>query len=31
MMLHVRRVHVHVDAETVRVVAVAAVPDTPFA
>lgn len=30
MMLHVRRVHVHVDAETVRVVAVAAAPDTAF-
>jgi hypothetical protein len=31
MMLHVRYVHVDVDAETARVVAVAQAPDTPFA
>ncbi len=30
MMLHVRCVHVDVDAETARVVAVALAPDTPF-
>ena len=29
MMQHVRRVHVHVDAETARVVVVAVAPDTP--
>ena len=31
MTLHVRYVHVDVDAETARVVAVAPAPDTPFA